>query len=279
MGAGLGNLQQWLIKNRLPLWWGVFLPCMMVLLFFGRELFRIPAPILENTWISFQSKVLNTIPLIILARIVVAAAGIVALMICFLFPILRVSKEGVQWTKEFGEELANVSGEITGEEIAHLVVKETLRWSLIYGWLRLREQGESDPHLLLREFLGTIWETFPECRLSLTWIDGDAQWTVLHPLLSRLVREEAVSLVSDEHSFGVRLELEGGNGLVLRIYANDAAGFSQVDERFLTVLGEAFLQEVVRGGFSGAELLTYFQKTSFDFIPHETPKDTGGEPG
>ena len=88
-----------------------------------------------------------------------------------------------------------------------------------------------------------------------------------------------MSLVSDEHSFGVRLELEGGNGLVLRIYANDAAGFSQVDERFLTVLGEAFLQEVVRGGFSGAELLTYFQKTSFDFIPHETPKDTGGEPG
>lgn len=254
-----------------------FLPGMAVLLILGRDLFHVPALHLNNTWLSFQFKVLNTVPLIILARLVLAAVGIVILLICFLFPILRVSKEGVQWTKELGEELANASGEITAEEIGHLVGRETLRWSLIYGWLRQREQEEANPHLLLREFLANIGETFSDCRLSLTWRDGKSQWTVLHPLLSRLVREEAQTLISEERSFGLRLELGSGNELVLRIYSNDPAGFSQMDERFLTVLGEVFLQEVVRGGFSGSELLTYFQKTSFHFIPYETPPDTGGE--
>ncbi len=256
----IANLQQWLTRNRLLLWWLIFLPLLALILLCNQSLFKIPSQLLNDSLLSFQYKIFNAPTLIIVARIALIAVGLVVILICLLFPLFRVGKEGVQWTKELEEELARASGEITGEEIENLIREESFRWSLIHGWIKLKEPEPQDAHLLLRELTATIWEAFPDYKISICLIKGRNSWGITHLLLPRLVLGEAIATLEDERTFGLQLPLENDEYLLLRIYTSYPEGFSQIDEKFILVLGEAFLQKVLSSGIGSEQLLAYYDR-------------------
>jgi hypothetical protein len=268
MGLKTAGVQHWLTKYRLWIWWAIYIPVLAGILIFYNKQLELPIDDLRNLILSPQYKVFNSGLIIFLARVVVIAVGVVILMICIFFPYFRVSKEGVQWTKEFEEEMTEASGEIAGEEISGLVKEESFRWSLIYGWLKLEERETLDPNFILRELLATIWEAFPKEKISLTLIDKEYCWGIHHPLLNKLVVVESNNILEDETTFGLKLQFGKEAQLLLHI-KSEAEGFSQIDEKFVSVLGKIFLLIVIKQQFSAEELLVYFDK-----IPLTFTKDT-----
>jgi hypothetical protein len=258
------NFQGWLGKNRLWLWWSIYIPLLTGILFLNSKQLNLPVEDLKNLILSPQYKIFNSSLIIVLARVVVVAAGVVALMVCLFFPYFRVSKEGVQWTEELEEELARVSGEVTGEEIGGLIKEESFRWSLIYGWLKLEGREVLEAQFLIRELLATIWEAFPNQKISLTAINHDERWGIFHPLLTKLVIAENPHLLDDETTFGLKLQFQKDSQLLLHVYS-EIEGFSQIDEKFILILGEIFLLIVIKQGYVLEELLTYFDRISLTF--------------
>ena len=171
MGLRLKALQEWISHNRLILWWLIFVPLLMLIIIFNWKHLTISPGILGNEHLSFQYKLFNSMTLIFIARICLITIGLLVVMICLFFPVIRLGKEGVQWTKEM-EELAEVSEKITGEAISDLIKEETMRWTLIYGWFKIRDQAQTEPDFLLREILATVWAAFPESKLNLSFCDG-----------------------------------------------------------------------------------------------------------
>jgi hypothetical protein len=258
------RFQLWLTKNRLWLWWAIYIPLVVLIIIFNWEQLNLPSNDLSNLGISPQYKIFNSVLIIVLARVTLVAIGVVLIMICLFFPFFRVSRGGVQWTKEFEEELAEVSGEIAGEEIGGLVKEESFRWSLVYGWLKLGERELLEPQFLLRELLATIWEAFPNQRISLSFINDGQSWGIFHPLLSKLVVAENMNMLEDETTFGLNLRFLKGIQLLLHVYS-DPEGFSQIDEKFILILGEIFLLTVMKQGYAPEELLTYFDRVPLTF--------------
>lgn len=275
MSLRVTNLQQWLTKNRVLLWWVIFLPLLIVVVVSNSHLLQVSSDMLNDSLMSFQYKICNSPTIIILARVLLVAVGIVIIMICILFPLLRVGKEGVQWTKELEEELVRASGEIAGEEISDLVKEESFRWSLIHGWIKMKEPEKQDAHLLLRELIATIWDAFPTTKLSLNLVNGKNSLGITHPLLSKLVLSETLLMSDDERTYGVKLPFEGDDSLLLRIYTSYPEGFSQIDERFLLVLGEIFLQKVIKSGAIPQELLMHFDQTLLTLQSNEVYNEGG----
>jgi hypothetical protein len=253
MKPGTVHFQQWVSKNRLLLWWMIFLPLMAVILVISWEYLIIPTKD-DGVAYSFLQEILNTMPLLVLSRIVLIAVGLVVILICLFFPVFRVGKEGVQWTREKEEELAQVTGEITGAEVEHLIEQEALRWSLVYKWLHFNERKEMEPPVLLRELVATVLEVFPEHRLSLTMLWGDEEYILLHPLLVRMVPQEETV----QETFGVKMIFSKYMLLVLHIYSEDSIGFSTIDESFILILCEVFLQATMQKELSLSQLVAYF---------------------
>ncbi len=253
------NLQQWMVKHRLILWWAVYIPLVIIVLFVYRQQLGLEDECLNNLVISPLYKIFNSNLMIILARVVLIAVGAVVILICLFFPLFRVSREGVHWTKELEEELAEASGEITGEEISGLVKEESFRWSLIYGWLKQEEKENPSPAFLLRELLATVWEAFPHNRISLYYKSTGQTWGLLHPLLVKLILTETGNMLEEETTFGLKLRFSKDTQIIMHIYS-ESVGFSQIDEKFILVLGEVFLREAKRQGYSPDELLTYFDR-------------------
>lgn len=260
MGNKIVNMQQWLTKNRMLLWGLIFLPLLLLIVFLNRSLFDLPSQLLNNPDVSFQYKVANNAIVIILARIAAIAMGLVIIMICLFFPVFRVGKEGVQWTKELEEELVKASGEIAGEEIDNLIKDESFRWTLIHNWVKLKEPQPQDSHLLLRELLATLWEGFPNCKISLCRTNGKNNWGITHPLLNRLFLDDAITALNDERTFGLQLQVAGEEYLLLRIHTGYPEGFSQIDEKFILVLGDIYLQKVSESGATPEQLLAHFDQ-------------------
>ncbi|MGE5581890.1 MAG: hypothetical protein ACM3X9_05055 [Bacillota bacterium] len=253
------NLESWLAKNRLFLWWLVYIPLMAVILIINRKQLGLTVNDLSNLLISPQYKIFNSALIIVLTRVTLVAVGIVIILVCLLFPLFRISKEGVQWTKELEEELAEVSGQITGEEISGLVKEESLRWSLIHGWLKLEENRRLEPELLLRELLGTLWDAFPNQKISLTQVERERKWGLFHPLLAKLTLAEPGNIYEEDTSFSLKLEFSDTSQLLLHVYS-DSGGFSPIDEKFIMVLGEIFLREVKSKAFTTEALSAYFER-------------------
>ena len=253
MKRGTVYFQRWVANNRLLLWWMIFLPLMLLILVISWEHLTIPVEIEEKNGNFFQ-ELFQSFPLIILARVVVIAVGVVIIMICLFLPVFRVGKEGVQWTREKEEELAQVTGEITGAEVEELVEKESLRWSLVYKWLRLTDTKEVEPSILLRELLSTVWEAFPEHRISITIALKDKEYTLRHPLLTRMVSKG----MTEEEVFGVKLGFSPDFSLFFYVYPGDPVGFSAIDENFILILCEVFWREALQRQFSPLELVAYF---------------------
>lgn len=260
MGLKVTNLQQWLTKNRVLIWWLIFLPLLLLILVFNRNLLDLPSHLLNDSFLSFQYKVINTSALIILARIALIAVGLVIIMICLLFPLFQVSKSGVQWTKELEEKWVEASREVTGEEIDNLIKEESFRWTLMHNWVKLKAPEPKDSHLLLRELLATIWEGFSNCKISLCRMNGKNSWGITHPLLTRLILDEAIDALDDEQTFGLQLQVSGDEYLLLRIYTGYPEGFSQVDEKFILVLGEVYLQKITQSGAAPEQILAHFDQ-------------------
>lgn len=260
MGWKIVNLQQWLTRNRILLWWLLFLPLLASILIYNRNLLNIPSQIINDSLLSFQYKIFNSAVIIIVLRVALVAVSLVIIMVCLFFPLFRVSKGGVQWTKELEEELVKASGEIAGEEIDNLIRDQAFRWSLIHNWVKLKEPAAGDAHLLLRELLATIWEGFPNCKISLCRVDGRNNWGITHPLLTRLILDEAIMALDDERTYGLQLQVAGEEYLLLRIYTGYPEGFSQIDEKFMLVLGEIYLQKVIRSGAAPEQLLAHFDQ-------------------
>lgn len=256
----LADLQQWVYNHRLFLWIIIFLSSLAtILVIVGEELWSTP-DLLEDTALSFQYKVLNTNSIIFLTRLILAALGVVVLLICLFFPVFRLGKEGIQWTKEMEEELVRYSGKITGEEVEELISEEAVRWSLVHRWLLPNVwKGRGRPDFL-RELLATIWEAFPHHQISLTLIGRDrSRVAILHPLLLELAEDE---LALDKESIGFGLDFSEGKKLLLTVHSRELKGFSSIDRIFLAVLGEIFSQEVMDGGVTLMELLASFQQVT-----------------
>lgn len=261
----LADLQQWVYNHRLFLWIVIFLLSLATILaIVGEELWSAP-DLLENTALSFQYKVLNTNSIIFLTRLLLAALGVVVLLICLFFPVFRLGKEGIQWTKEMEEELVRYSGEITGEEVEELINEEAVRWSLVHRWLLPNVwKGRGRPDFL-RELLATIWEAFPHHQISLTLIGRDrSRVAILHPLLLELAEDESAL---DKESIGFGLDFTDGEKLLLAVHSREVEGFSSIDRIFLAVLGEIFSQEVMDGGVTLMELLASFEQVTLTPAP------------
>lgn len=259
------NIQQWLAKNRLLLWWVVFVPVVLLIVLCNTRYLVPEVTDIANPLIPLQFKIFNSVLLIVLARIVLVALGVVIMMICLLFPVLRVGREGIQWTKELEDELSEVSGEIAGEEIRELIEQESWRWSLIQGWLkRMQNAGEQDQDMAfpVRDLLNTLWEAFRGHRLSLTLSRANQRWSVLHPLMPRLIGEESDRAWNPETTLRMEIRVSSDFMLLLNLYAAEPGGFSRVDEQFLLALSELFLQEMIPEGpvpekcFEGFELIS-----------------------
>jgi hypothetical protein len=258
------NFQQWFTRNRLWLWWTIYIPLVVMILILNYKQLNLSGNDLGNFIISPQYKIFNSALIIVLARVIVVAVGVVVLLICLFFPYFRVSKEGIQWTKEFEEELAEVSGEIAGEEISGLVKEESFRWSLVYGWLKLEERELLEPQFLLRELLATMWEAFPKQKISLSLINEGQKWSIYHPLLVKLIVPESANMLENETTFGLKLQFKKNTQLLLHVYS-EPDGFSQIDEKFILILGEIFLLTVMKQGYTAEELLTYFDRVPLTF--------------
>ncbi len=246
------------------LWWLIFLPLLLLILICNTSLLKISPQILNNSLLGFQYKILNSASLIILARVVLVAVGLVIIMICIFFPLFRVSKEGIQWTKELEEEL----GEITGEEVATLIKTESFRWSLIHSWIRLKEPEAPDAHLLLRELMTTVWDAFPDYKLSVCFIKDKNCWGITHTLLPRLILGDATISLEEDRTFELQLSIAPNEYLGLRIYNSHQEGFSQIDEKFIQALGEVFIQKVAKSGVEPEQLFIHY-----DRIPLALNKD------
>ena len=109
MKRPLAYFHRWVRKNPLILWWLIFLPLLLVILHTSWEHLTLPLEV-EPGPPSFWPNLFYSFPLIVLARIVLVAVGLVIIMICLFFPLFRVSKEGVQWSREQEEEIARVTG-------------------------------------------------------------------------------------------------------------------------------------------------------------------------
>jgi hypothetical protein len=260
VGLKIANLQQWLTKYRILLWWLLFLPVLGLILAYNQGLLNIPARVLDDSLLSFQYKIFNSTVIIIVIRIALVAMSLVIIMICLFFPLFRVGKEGVQWTKELEDELVKFSGEIAGEEIDNLIKDESFRWSLMHNWVKLKEPEPGDSHLLLRELLATIWEGFPGCKISLCRMNGKNSWGITHPLLTRLILDESIEALDDEQTYGLQLQVGGDEYLLLRIYTGYPEGFSQIDEKFILILGEVYLQKITQSGAAPEQLLAHFDQ-------------------
>jgi hypothetical protein len=260
VGVKIANLQQWLTKYRILLWWLLFLPLLALILINNKNLLDIPAGILNDSLLSFQYKIFNSPVIIIVIRIALVAISLVVIMVCLFFPLFRVSKGGVQWTKEQEEELVKASGEIAGEEIDNLIKDQSFRWTLIHNWVKQKEPEPMDAHLLLRELLATLWDVFPNCIISLCRSNGKNNWGITHPLLVRLILDEAMVALEDERTYGVKLQIAGEEYLLLRIYTDYAEGFSQIDEKFILVLGEVYLQKITQLGGTPEQFLAHFDQ-------------------
>lgn len=260
MGIKIVNFQPWLTKNRMLLWGIIFLPLLLAILIFNRSLLSLPSHLLNDPALSFQYKVANTATLIILARIAAIAVGLVVILICLFFPLFRIGREGVQWTKELEEELVKVSGEIAGEEIDNLIQNESFRWTLIHNWVKMKEPEPQDAHLLLRELLATLWDGFPDCKISVCRTNSKNCWGITHPLLTRLFLDDTIAALEKEQTYGIQMQVAGEEYLLLRMYTSFPEGFSPIDEKFMLVLGDIYLQKISNAGATPEQLLAHFDQ-------------------
>lgn len=245
---------RWVRKNPLILWWLIFLPLLLLILFTSWE--HLTAP-LEAGAVppGFLPSLFFSYPLIVLARVVLVAVGVVLIMICLFFPLFRIGKEGVQWSREQEEELARVTGEITGAEVEELIQREALRWSIIHRWLHFCGAKEAASGMSLRELVATIGEAFPAERLSILVEEKGKVYTLQHPLLPKLVPiDPAVA-----ETFGVKLSFGPDFALFIYLYAADPAGFSLIDEQFMLILCEIFGRGVQQSKVDLATLAAYFE--------------------
>lgn len=255
---GKRKLHAWIDRNSLFLWWALFLPIFLTLLFFNwHELQTLPGTP-EDPSFSFLDKAFGTKPLVILARVVLLAVGVVVIMVALFFPAFRVGSKGIQWSRKLEEKVVHASGEVTAEEIGELVREESLRWAAIYRWLKLRDLKQ-EPAALLRELPLTIREFFPGLRLSLSLEDKDRRWALLHPLWPWLTPEKMTG--PEETVLSLNLPLDDKTRLYLIIYGG-AEGFSTVDEGFLLVLGEVFLYLLPEEDFVPDRTDVFFQWVS-----------------
>jgi hypothetical protein len=245
---------RWVRKNPLFLWWLIFLPLMLLILVSSWEHLTVPGDT-EPAPPGLFGRLFQSFALVVLARVVLVAVGVVIIMICLFFPLFRVGKEGVQWSREQEEEIARVTGEITGAEVEALVRQEALRWSLIHRWLRFDGRKEAASVAGLRELIATIGEAFPDEHLSVLWQQGDEFYFLRHPLMPKLVpphRAEAEAL-------GVKLSFGPEAALYFYLHTTEPVGFSTIDEEFILILCELFGRLVQAAGVTPAELTAYFE--------------------
>lgn len=248
------HFHRWVRKNPLFLWWLIFLPLMSLILLSSWEQLTVPVEAKPEPT-SFMGQLFQTVTLVVLARIVLVAIGVVLIMICLFFPLFRVGKEGVQWSREQEEEIARVTGEITGAEVEALIQQEAFRWSLIRRWLRCCRRKEGTPTVGLWELIATIGEAFPGECLSILWQQGSKVYTLRHPLLPKLVppdRREAETL-------GVKLSFGPDEAFYFYLYATEPVGFSTIDEEFILILCELFGWQTQGAGLTPAELIAPFE--------------------
>ena len=245
---------RWLRKNPIYLWWLIFLPLMLLILLTSWE--HLTVPLQDGiSPPSFLAGLFQSFTLVVLARVVLVAVGVVIIMICLFFPLFRVSKEGVQWSREQEEELARVTGEITGAEVEDLIRKEALRWSLIHRWFHFVAAKEAAPSVWLREMVAMIGEAFPEERYSILLYREGKVYTLGHPLLPKLVAPDQTVV----ETLGIKLSFDHDYALYFYLYSVDPVGFSTVDEDFLLILWEIFGREVQLSKVDPVELVAYFE--------------------
>ncbi|NLY91807.1 MAG: hypothetical protein GX081_09445 [Firmicutes bacterium] len=245
---------RWVRKNPLFLWWLIFLPLMLLILLSSWEQLTVPVEA-EPEPTGFLGQLFQTMTLVVLARVVLVAVGVVLIMICLFFPLFRVGKEGVQWSREQEEEIARVTGEITGAEVEALIQQEALRWSLVHRWLRFCGRKEGTPPVGLWELITTIGEAFPNERLSILWQQGAEVYTLRHPLLPKLVPPDR----RETETLGVKLSFGPEEAFYFYLYAAEPVGFSTIDEEFILILCELFGRQAQGAGATPAELIASFE--------------------
>ncbi|NLM37228.1 MAG: hypothetical protein GX202_03765 [Firmicutes bacterium] len=254
MKQSLAYFQRWVRKNPLILWWLIFLPLMLVILYTSWGHLTAPLAVEDNPP-GFWINLVHSFPLVVLARIVLVAVGLVLIMICLFFPLFRVSKEGVQWTREQEEEIARVTGEITGAEVEELIQQETFRWSIILRWLRFCGSKEVASAVSLRELVATISEAFPAERFSILLEHRKKVYGLQHRLLPKLVLPDQ----DLAEAFGVKLSFGLDYALYIYLHAPDPTGFSPIDEQFMLVLCEIFGRGAQQMNVNPEELVAYFE--------------------
>lgn len=259
------SLQKWMSKNRLIIWWVVFIPLVALVLACNFGGLVPDSADVHNATHSLQFKIFDSVLLIVLARIILVALGVVILMLCLLFPVLQVGKEGIQWTKELENVLTEATSEIAGEEIGELITQEAWRWTLIHGWLRIHRAGDrsavrTDVVSLVRDLLDTVWKAFPSYRLAVCLTHDKQQWALIHPLLPQLIPKEPTNFTANETVIALEMNIAENQVMELTVYPQEQEGFSKIDERFLLVLSEIFTEEAVRSESFYKEILEHFER-------------------
>lgn len=255
MRRGFYSFQKWVTTNRLLAWWSLFLPAIALLLLLTKKDLIVTEEVLNDAALSFQDKVLNAPSLVIMVRALFFTACLVGFLICLLLPVFRVSRTGVQWTKELEEELTKASSEITAEEVGLLIKEEANRWNQVLQWMNMKRWQKGGSSVILRELLGTLWESFPGHNISVTLADGDEIRALTHPLLPWLTKESE----PEEDTIGFRISFSGVRQLSVLIYSRDEEGFSSIDESYLLIMGHIFSRIIEEKKISTSELIDYFQ--------------------
>lgn len=254
MKGRLMAFHRWVTKNPLYLWWLIFLPLILVIIITSWE--QLTVPMADTAKLSgFIPQLVQSSTLVVLARIVLVAIGLVIIMICLFFPLFRVGKEGVQWTREQEEEITQASAEIIGAEVEELIRQESFRWSIVQAWLRFGTVQEGMPMIWLRDLVATIMEAFPKEQLSIILQAEENYYTLQHPLLPKLVPADS----GLDEAFGLKLRFRPDYALYFYLYTDEVGGFSAIDEQFLLILCEIFGGKAQAAGVTWTELVAYFE--------------------
>jgi hypothetical protein len=239
----LRNLNEWFSRNRLIVWWILWVPLFLLILVLSWHGLNLSVETLDNVEISLWYKVLNAAPILNLLRLVALGFGLALLLVCLFFPLLRVGTQGVSWNLESYEEVAKLAGEAAGEEVELLVAEETRRWRTIQNWLQLQPET-LQPSAFFWEFLFVLHDVFLDDEIHLLVHRNGGKYRVTHPFLAFLSDRE----VTEEDRQIQIIFFLGQEEWLMTICTEKPEGYSPLDQEFLSSAGAVFAQAVYKMG-------------------------------
>lgn len=230
-------INRWVWKNRLFLWWLLIVPLFCLLLYLYFPGLQVDPDLIAKDEAPLLYKVVNTAPLIFLYRLVALAAGLVLLLICFFFPVLRLSSEGVSWNQEIEEKLVDFAGQAAADEVAMLVEEENHRWQALQYWVHL-EPNRVEMAMAFQELLFVLCEVFSGDDMVVQMVKDGRRYILAHPVYTFLARA-AEEDTEPGRWIGAAFRLTGEEWGI-RLETLRQGGYSPLDQAFLTSICAIF---------------------------------------